>query len=460
MSTTDLPIDLQPMRLYFETGITRPYAWRKQQLMALKQAVMEHEQEIASALHSDLKKSPEEAYGTETGLVIAELNTTLKQLHKWMRPRRAATNLVNLPSSSRVYRDPLGVVLIISPWNYPFQLSLVPLAGAIAAGNCAVLKPSELAPATAAILEKILTKIYPPDYIKIVQGEGAELVPALMNSFRFDHVFFTGSIPVGRSVYQLAAQGLVPVTLELGGKSPAVVERDAQLGAAARRIAFAKFSNAGQTCIAPDYLLLHADIRDSLLEKLREAILQFYGKNAQKSPDYGRIVNEKRFDKLVSYLSQGKIGFGGQYDRDALYISPTILEEVPADSPVMREEIFGPVLPVYTYRTMEEALAIIARNPDPLAFYLFTENAEKEKSWMEKLSFGGGCINNAEWHFANYNLPFGGRGLSGMGAYHGKYTFDTFTHAKGVLKTPTWFDPAIKYPPFKGKLKLFKLLIR
>jgi aldehyde dehydrogenase (NAD+) len=258
----------------------------------------------------------------------------------------------------------------------------------------------------------------------------------------------------------MAAKDLVPVTLELGGKSPVVVERDADIKTAARRIVFGKFTNAGQTCIAPDYLLLHADIKDRLLQELQQTIVQFYGANAEESYDYGRIINEKRFDKLVSYLTQGKIITGGRCLKSSLFIAPTILEEVALDQPLMTEEIFGPLLPVFTYRTMDEALAIIQRNPDPLAFYLFTKDGEKERAWIERLSFGGGCINNSEWHFANHHLPFGGIGASGIGAYHGKYTFETFTHAKAVMKTPTFIDPAIKYPPFKGKLKWFKMFIR
>lgn len=497
MNSPDYQQELLPLRQYFQSGATRSYEWRKQQLLLLRQAIVEHEQEIYQALYADLKKSPEEAYGTETGLVLAEINNTLKHLRKWMRPRSVRTNLVNLPSSSKIYRDPLGTVLIIAPWNYPFQLSIIPLAGAIAGGNCVVLKPSELAPATAAVLEKILTRIFPagiPDasstaasdgssasaldtsstatldarvnsgspfgFLKVIQGDGSIVVPALLRSFRFDHIFFTGSIPVGRSIYQLAAQDLVPVTLELGGKSPVVVERDADLKTAARRIALGKFTNAGQTCIAPDYLLLHADIKDRLLQELQQTIVQFYGVNAEESYDYGKIINEKRFDKLVSYLAQGKIITGGQHTRAALFIAPTILEEVALDQPLMTEEIFGPLLPVFVYRTMAEALAIIQRNPDPLAFYLFTQDTGKEKAWVERLSFGGGCINNSEWHFANHHLPFGGIGPSGIGAYHGKYSFDTFTHAKAVMKTPTFIDPSIKYPPFKGKLKWFKMFIR
>ncbi|HXB92149.1 MAG TPA: aldehyde dehydrogenase [Puia sp.] len=447
-------------RRFFNTGITRAYEWRKQQLRLLQKTILHHEKEIYSALYADLRKSTEESYGTEIGLVLSEISFILSRLKKWMRPRRVPTNPVNWPGRSRIYRDPLGTVLIIAPWNYPFQLAILPLAGAIAAGNTVVLKPSELAPATSALIEKMIAATFPPEYISVVQGDGATVVPALIGSFRFDHIFFTGSVPTGRAVYQMAAKDLVPVTLELGGKSPVVVEKDANLATAARRIIFGKFANAGQTCIAPDYLLLHEGIKEKLLQQMRSVIRQFYGDDPQKSPDYGRIIHQKRFDTLVSYLQQGKIIEGGQSDRQDLYIAPTLLEDVSLDQPLMNEEIFGPLLPVFTYRTTEEAMAIIRRHPDPLAFYLFAGDRELQKTWLEQLPFGGGVINNTVWHFANHHLPFGGIGNSGIGAYHGKYSFNAFTHAKAVMQTPTGIDPAIKYPPFKGKLKWFKFFLR
>ena len=377
-----------------------------------------------------------------------------------MRPERRGTNLVNLPSSSYIIKDPLGVVLIIGAWNYPFQLLLVPLVGAIAGGNCAVIKPSELAPATAAIVEKIMSETFSADYMLTVQGNGAEVVPAMMNNFRFDHIFYTGSIPVGKSIYQLAAKDLIPVTLELGGKSPAVVEADANLKVAARRISIGKFINSGQTCIAPDYLLVHESVKDQLIEKMKSAIDGFYKEDPSASYSYSKIINERRFDKLVSYLNQGNIIYGGAHDKSRLYIQPTIIDNVSLDSPLMTEEIFGPLLPVFVFSTMDEALNIIKRNPNPLSFYLFTSSSAKEKVWTEKVSFGGACINNAAWHFANHHLPFGGIGNSGIGSYHGKSTFETFTHSKPIMKTPTWFDPDLKYPPFEKKMKWFKWFIR
>ncbi len=460
MNNLSIPTMLADMRRYFDSGATRSYDVRIQQLKKFRETIIRHEKEINEALYADLKKNPEEAYASELGLLLAELNVTIKNLKQWMRPVSAGVDLVNLPSSSKIYRDPLGVVLIIAPWNYPLQLSLIPVVGAIAGGNCIVVKPSELAPATAAIIEKIIAQTFSEDYIKVVSGEGAELVPAMMNAFRFDHVFYTGSIPVGKIIYQLAAKDLVPVTLELGGKSPAIVESDASLSSAARRIVLGKFLNVGQTCIAPDYLLVHESVKDALLEKMKQCIAGFYGTDPSASYDYGKIINEKRFDKLLTYLSTGKVIYGGTYDKSKLYISPTIIDNITLDAPIMKEEIFGPLLPVISYRTTEEAMQVVKANANPLAFYLFTASPEKEHQWINNIPFGGGCINNTDWHFTNHHLPFGGVGNSGLGSYHGKFTFDTFTRQKPLLKTPSWFDPSFKYPPFKGRLWLFKKFIR
>jgi aldehyde dehydrogenase (NAD+) len=413
-------------RNFYNTAKTKSYEFRIQQLKNFKSAILKYESEIGAALYADLKKSPEEAYATETGLLLAELNTTIKNLHSWMKPRSSGTDLVNFPSSGKIYRDSLGVVLIIAPWNYPLQLLLIPLVGAIAGGNCAVLKPSELAPATAAISEKIISEVFPAEYVQIVQGTGAEVIPQMMNNFRFDHVMYTGSVPVGKIIYQLAAKDLVPVTLELGGKSPVVVEADANLEVAARRIILGKFTNAGQTCIAPDYILVHDSIKKKLIERLKDSIYQLYGNNPAESYDYGKIINERRFDKLVTYLSEGDIVTGGQYDRSKLFIAPSLIENVNTDGSVMMEEIFGPVLPILSFHDFEEAVSIIQKNPNPLSFYLFTSSSQKEEAWVNRLSFGGGCVNNTAWHFTNHHMPFGGVGNSGIGSIHGKYTFDTF----------------------------------
>ena len=451
---------LEKLRSYFLAGNTQSYAFRKEKLQQLRAAILKHEQDLYTALQADLKKSPEESWVTETGMVIAELNTAIRHLRQWMRPKSAGTNLVNMPSGSRIMQEPLGVVLIIGPWNYPVQLLLNPLVGAIAAGNCVVLKPSEFAPATAAVMQAIIEEAFTDDYIIYVPGDGATVVPEMMNGFAFDHVFYTGSTNVGKIIYRMAAEKLVPVTLELGGKSPCVVEADANLKAAARRIAVAKFSNAGQMCVAPDYLLVHASVYDRFIEQLKTTLDAFFGPDPATSYNYGKLINAKQFDRVATYLSQGTLVYGGKTDRDKLFISPSILTNVSIDSPVMNEEIFGPVLPVLSFETAAEAKAIIARHPNPLAFYIYTGSRQKEKDWLQAVPAGGCCVNNSAWHLTNHNLPFGGRGFSGTGHYHGKYSFETFSHAKAVMKTPTWFDPAIKYPPFKGKLKLFKWVIR
>lgn len=451
---------LQQMRRYQDSGATHSYAFRRQALQQLKQAVLNYEQELHQSLYADLKKSAEESWVTETGFVVAELNYTLRHLKSWMQPQRVATNLLNFPGRSYIYKEPLGVVLIIGPWNYPLQLLFTPLIGAIAAGNCVVLKPSEAAPATAAVMERIIAQTFSKSHVLLVQGEGAEVVPALMNHFQFDHVFYTGSTAVGKNIYSMAAQQLVPVTLELGGKSPCVIEQDANLKIAARRVAMTKFSNAGQMCVAPDYVLVHRSVKDAWVEEVKKAIAEFFSDDPATSYNYGKIINTRQFNRLLQYLQAGTVIYGGQYDAATHYMAPTLLENVTIDDAVMGEEIFGPVLPVISFETFDEAKAIINRNPDPLAFYIFTENRETENRWLHGIRFGGGCVNNASWHFTNPHLPFGGRGASGIGQYHGRYSFDVFSHQKGILKTPVWFDPKLKYPPFKGKLPLFKKLIR
>lgn len=451
---------LTALRNYFNTGITKTHAFRKQQLQKLKAAILNHEQDLYDAMYADLKKSPEETWVTETGMVIAEINEALRKVKSWMQQQRTGTTLVNLPSSSRVVFEPMGVVLIIGPWNYPFQLLINPLVGAIAAGNCAVLKPSEFAPATSAIMKKIIEENFSPDYILYTEGDGATVIPAMMNDFTFDHIFYTGSTAVGKIIYKMAAEKLTPVTLELGGKSPCVIESDADIQAAARRIAIAKFSNCGQMCVAPDYVLVHSSKEDAFINALTQTIPKFFGDKPEESYSYGKIINEKQFSRIINYLQDGTAIYGGRYSKEKLFIEPTILKNVSLQSAVMREEIFGPVLPVITFHDAQEAKNIIAQNPNPLAFYLFTQSRSKENDYVGSIAFGGGCINNASWHLTNHHLPFGGRGFSGTGQYHGRYSFETFSHRKAVMKTPTWFDPSIKYPPFKGKLKLFKWVVK
>jgi aldehyde dehydrogenase (NAD+) len=448
------------LRRNYESGVTRSASFRKEGLKKLKDSILQHENELYDALYADLKKSPEESWVTELGIVINGIKSALRNLDSWMSPERVATNFLNLPSSSRIMKEPLGVVLIIAPWNYPFQLLLNPLVGAIAAGNCVVLKPSEFAPATEAVMKKLIEDVFPKEYILYAMGEGQIVLPAMMNGFRFDHVFYTGSTAVGKIIYKMAADKLVPVTLELGGKSPCIVESDADIKTAARRIAVTKFSNAGQMCVAPDYVLVHASRKEALVAAIKKSVVQFFGDKPENSSSYGKMINEKQFNRVIAYLSEGNILYGGRSDKKELFIEPTLLDNVSLQDPIMKDEIFGPVLPVLPFNDKEEALKVINHNPDPLAFYVFTSSRSKEKDWLNSVSFGGGCVNNASWHFTNHHLPFGGRGFSGTGNYHGKYSFDTFSHRKAVMKTPNWFDPNIKYPPFKGKLRLFKWVLR
>ena len=452
-------LQLEDLRKFYSSGGTRDYSFRKKQLLALKTSLLEHEEEIYKALYEDLGKSPEESWVTETGFVIAEINHTLKHLHHWMKREKVPTNLLNLPSRSYIYKEPLGVVMIIGPWNYPLHLLFAPMIGAIAAGNCVVLKPSEFAPATAGLVRKMIEKIFPSNYIMVAEGVGAEVIPQMLEGFRFNHIFYTGSTSVGRLIYEMAARKLVPVTLELGGKSPCVVEEDANIKVAAKRIALTKFSNAGQMCVAPDYVLVHRSVRDEFLIELKKCISDFYG-NPSLNTDYGKIINASHFSRLQQLLKQGRVIYGGNFNAATHHIEPTLMEDVAPDAAIMGEEIFGPVLPLVYFDHFHEAKAIMDKNPDPLAFYVFTQSSEKEKKWLEEIHFGGGCVNNASWHLTNFNLPFGGRGNSGMGAYHGRFSFEVFSHKKAVMKKPTWFDPGIRYPPFKGKLGLFKRIIR
>ncbi len=446
-------------RRFFDSGVTRLYAFRKAQLRQLKKVIRNHESAILSALHADLRKSAMEAYGSEVGLLYDELDNTLTNLRQWMRPQEVTSPLMHYPSKSTIYREPKGLTLIIGPWNYPFQLVINPLIAAIAAGNCAILKPSEIATHTEAVVQQVIRDAFDPAFVTTVTGEGQVVIPDIMQH-RFDHIFFTGSIPVGRKVLEMAAPHLTPVTLELGGKSPCIVDAGADLKTAARRIIWGKCWNAGQTCIAPDYVLVQEKVEEKLIREMKEAIGKFYGEDPAKSPDYPRIINEKRFDQLISYLQQGRIVAGGQTDRTDKYIAPTLLTDVSPDAPVMNEEIFGPILPLIPYQTTSDAIRMIARNPYPLSLYIFSGSRRTEEEFMEKVSFGGGCINNTLVHFTNTDLPFGGIGFSGMGRYHGRSGFEAFSHEKGVMKTATWLDVKAKYPPFGNKLRLLRMLMK
>lgn len=444
---------------FFESGQTLPLSFRKTQLKKLKQGIKKYEKAILDALYADMRKHPMEAYGSEVGFAYTEIDHILSSLREWMRPQEVSSPLEHYPSHSKVIRSPLGLTLIIAPWNYPFNLLMGPLAGAIAGGNCAILKPSELAPHTAAVMEQLIKDTFDPAYITLLQGDGSQVIPELM-TYRFDHVFFTGSIPVGKKILEMAAPHLTPVTLELGGKSPCLVDDKVNIKVAARRIIWGKYWNAGQTCVAPDYVLLHSRVKEAFIAAMQQAIVDFYGEDPATSPDYSRIINAKRFDVLQAYLKQGRIIHGGNTNRDDLYIAPTLLADVPWDASLMQEEIFGPILPVVTFDELPQAVQMIRRHPYPLSLYVFTKRASTRKLFEEQVRFGGGCINNTLVHLTNPELPFGGIGPSGSGRYHGRYSFEAFTHPKGIMRSATWLDVPIKYPPFKKKLKYVKMLIK
>jgi len=446
-------------RKYFQTGTTLPYAFRVRQLKTLYRALKEREDAILEALQQDLGKAPFESYATELAMVYGELKHTLRHLRGWMGEQRMATPVYSLGGRSYRHPEPLGVVLIMAPWNYPFQLTVLPLVAAMAAGNCAVLKPSRYAPHTSAVLADLLRTYFPTEYIALFEG-GREVNAALLD-IRFDHVFFTGSVRVGKIVMAAAAKHLTPVTLELGGKSPCLVDRTADLAKTAERIIWGKAVNAGQTCVAPDYVLVHRAVKDELITTMQQAIGKFFGENPLASPDYGRIIHAEAFDRLTGWLAAEKerIIAGGRSDRRQLKIELTLVDNPPLDSPLMTEEIFGPILPVLPYTDLEEAVAVIRSREKPLALYLFTTDPKLEQWVVDHLSYGGGCINDTVMHVANYHLPFGGVGASGIGAYHGKKGFETFSHSKSILRQTFAFDLPFRYPPYKDKLKFLKRLL-
>ncbi len=441
-------------RAFFQTGATRAQAFRRDQLQRLHDAVQQREAVLTAALHTDLRKSPTEAYSTEIGLVLSEIRHALRHLSAWMGPHRGRIPLLAWPGRGWIQPEPYGVALIIGPWNYPLQLVLSPLVGAIAAGNGAVLKPSELAPATAQAVTELVRDTFPAEYITAIPGE-REVAEALLRE-KFDTIFFTGSSAVGRVVMAAAARHLTPVTLELGGKSPCLVCADAPLETTARRIAWGKFLNAGQTCVAPDFLLVDRRIRAPLVEALKRALDAFYGPDPRQSADYSRIINSRHHGRLVGYLSNGTVERGGQHDVNDLYLAPTILTQVSPDAPVMQEEIFGPILPVLEFDQMETALGFLRDRPIPLALYLFTRDRQTEQTVLASTRSGGVCVNDTVTHMVGKHLPFGGLGESGMGAYHGKASFDCFTHRRSIMRRPFAVDLPMRYPPPKIKLQTLK----
>lgn len=443
-NTTPIASILQNQRAYFATGKTHPLAFRLAQLQKLKQAVLDRQDAILTAVKADLGRPEFEGYFELAALM--ELNIALKQLKTWMKPQPIATSIDVFPGKAWIQPDPLGVVLIIGPWNYPFSLIFSPLVGAIAAGNCAIIKPSEYATHTSRVVAELIQATFAPNYITVVEGD-AQVGQALLAE-RFDHIFYTGGSSVGKIVMAAAAQHLTPVTLELGGKSPCVVDAEANLTVAAKRIVWGKFINAGQTCIAPDYLLVNRQIKATFLPLLKQAVLSFYGDDPSLSPDYGRLINDRHFNRLLKFLDNGQPIAGGQFNTDTRYIAPTILDQVSLDAPVMQEEIFGPILPILEYSDLAEAIAFINQRPKPLALYFFSENTQKQQQILTATSSGGVSLNDTVLQVGVNGLPFGGVGESGMGRYHGKYSFDTFSHYKSVLKRSTWLDLAWRYAPY------------
>lgn len=449
---------LQAQQRFFATGATRSRAFRQQQLKLLAGAIYKFEEDIYRALEADLRKPRLEAFASEIALTLDEIHFAQKNLCRWMRPRRPRTPLALWPGKSRIYYEPRGVALIIGPWNYPLQLALAPLVSAIAAGCCAIVKPSELAPHTAALLTKIITETFAPEFVTVIEGGIPETTELLQR--RFDYIFFTGSTKVGQIVYAAAARHLTPVTLELGGKSPAIVTANADLELAARRVAWGKFMNAGQTCVAPDYIYVAASVADKFTKLLQKSTLEFYGANPQHSPSFARIINVNNFRRLKPMLASGRIAFGGEHDEADRYIAPTALREVHWTDPVMSEEIFGPILPILKFNGLENALAEIQTRDKPLAAYFFSNSAHEQKQFIDQLSFGGGCINDCLLHLSNPRLPFGGVGASGIGSYHGERGFLTFSHEKSVIHKSRFFDISLRYPPYTvGKMKWLKRLI-
>ncbi|MFC5406996.1 aldehyde dehydrogenase [Cohnella soli] len=449
---------VQRQRDFFLSGATREIAYRLKQLEKLREAVVRLEPELLAALRSDLNKPETESYALEIGPVLSEISFASRRVRKWAKPKRVRTPITHFGSSSRVRYEPLGTSLIIGPWNYPVQLILIPTIAALAAGNTVVLKPSEMAPATSAMLARLVRETFSPEAVALAEG-GAETSQALLQ-LPFDHIFYTGNATVGRIIMEAAAKRLIPVTLELGGKSPCIVHEDANIELAARRITFGKLANAGQTCVAPDYLLVHERVKTKLIEAIGQVIESFYGADPIAHLNYGRIVNARHFHRVAAYLKDGNVVYGGRSDESSLKIAPTLLADVAPDAPVMREEIFGPILPIITYGNIDDVFAIVAANEKPLALYVFSENKKFQDEIIGRIPFGGGCINDAVIHLGTPYLPFGGIGPSGMGNYHGEYGFRTFSHCKAVLKQSNRFDLPFRYPGSKLGPKIIRKLLR
>ena len=445
-------------RQFFQTGATIEVRKRIEALKRLRSTLQEFTPMLLEALRSDLGKSASEGYMCEVGLTLSEISHTLSHVKSWAKPERRIAPLTNFPATQKIFKDPYGVVLIMSPWNYPVLLTLGPLIAAVSAGNCACVKPSAYSPSTSAVMQKLIEKAFPPEYVSVITGGRAENQTLLDQ--KFDYIFFTGGVSVGKMVMEKAARHLTPVTLELGGKSPVIIDSHCDLKLAARRVAFGKWLNCGQTCIAPDYVLCHKDVHDRFVELLKDEVMRQYGSEPLSNHSYGKVVNRKHFDRISGLIDTNKTIYGGTLDTETLRISPTIMTGVTADDAAMQEEIFGPVLPIIKVDSMETAFDFIQQRPHPLALYLFTTSGREKRKFLSRLSFGGGCVNDTIMHIATHNMPFGGVGNSGMGSYHGKFGFDTFTHRKSVVFKPNFLDLPLRYQPYsKWKDKIIRMFM-
>ena len=446
-------------RAYFAKGETLDLSFRRRALKRLKAAILAHENDINAALRADLNKSASETYMCETGMTLAELSYMLRRMNRWAKPQPVLTPLAQFHARSFTVKNPYGVTLIMSPWNYPFMLTMEPLIGALAAGNCCVVKPSAYAPVTSAVIRTIISECFPPEYVAVVEG-GRKENQALLDQ-RFDYIFFTGGVTVGKEVMRKAAEHLTPVSLELGGKSPCIVDSTAKLDLAAKRLAFGKLLNCGQTCVAPDYLLIDRKIKDEFLGYLKKHITAMIGGNALENQSYVRMVSRRHYDRVMGLIDPAKVVFGGKGNPDTLHIQPTIMDGVTPDDAVMQEEIFGPVLPVIAYDSIDEAIDFINSREHPLALYLFSEDRAAQERFLHAVPFGGGCLNDTIIHLATSRMGFGGVGQSGMGSYHGKKSFDTFSHEKSIVNKSTWMDLPVRYMPY-GKIKdaLLRIFLR
>jgi len=439
---------------FFATQKTKEVAHRKQYLIKLQQEILDQEDAVCDALYADFKKPKFESLATETQLVLAELKHAIKNVKSWSESNRVGASLLNFPSKEWIQPEPYGKVLVISPWNYPFMLTMSPLIGALAAGNTAILKPSEFSPNTSKIIARIIRKVFPPEYVTVVEG-GVEVSTELLAE-KWEYIFFTGSTRVGKIVYKKAAEHLTPVTLELSGKNPCIVDETASIPLAAKRIAWGKLINAGQTCIAPDYILVHKSVKKALVDGLKANITQFYGENIEASNDFARITTSKHYEELKAMLKGQNLLFGGNYNDEDQYLEPTLVDEPQEDSTIMEGEVFGPILPIISYEDESELDEYISRFPNSLAFYVFSNNKKFQKRMMRQYSFGGGTINDVVVHISNKDLPFGGVGQSGIGGYHGKYSFDLFSHHKSIVKRGTWLDVPLRYAPYNISLNLIR----